>query len=143
MRNEALFTYWKRPWHKWLILAAAVLQLLSLWLDLRQYRQIVDARVFSAAEMASYTHDTALRCAFSGLMAACFFAALLIGLLARSKRAARMAEGVLLLALGLAWGLLCGALGLFTQGWDGFLCRLVLGLTLCGGACCLGPWRDK
>ena len=53
MRNEALFTYWKRPWHKWLILAAAVLQLLSLWLDLRQYRQIVDARVFSAAEMAS------------------------------------------------------------------------------------------
>ena len=132
MRNEALFTYWKRPWHKWLILAAAVLQLLSLWLDLRQYRQIVDARVFSAAEMASYTHDTALRCAFSGLMAACFFAALLIGLLARSKRAARMAEGVLLLALGL-----------FTQGWDGFLCRLVLGLTLCGGACCLGPWRGK
>ena len=78
MRNDAPFSYWKRPWHKWLILAAAVLQLLNLWLNLRQYRQVVAAGVFSAAEMASYAHDTALRCAFSGLLAACFFAVLSI-----------------------------------------------------------------
>ena len=143
MRNEAPFTYWKRPWHKWLILAAAILQLLNLWLNLRQYRKVADAGVFSAAEMASYTHDAALQCAFCGLMAACFFAALLIGLFARSKQAARLAEGTLLLVLGLVWGILCGALGLFTQGLDGLLCRLILGLTFFGGACCLGRWRSK
>ena len=143
MRNDAPFSYWKRPWHKWLILAVAVLQLLNLWLNLRQYRQVVAAGVFSAAEMTSYAHDTALRCAFSGLLAACFFAALLIGSFARSKRMARMAEGLLLLALGLAWGITCGILGLFTQGLDGLLCRLILGLIFCGGAYCLRPWQCK
>ena len=143
MQNEAAFTYWKRPWHKFIPLAAALLQLVSLWLNLRQYREVAAAGVFSAAEMTSYAHDTALRCTLSGFLAVCFFAVLLIGLFARSKRGARRAEGVLLLVLGLAWGTACGVLGLFTQGWDGFLCRLILGLTFCGGVCCLGPWRSK
>lgn len=56
------FTYWKRPWHKWVILVAALLQLLCLWMNLQEYNRISDAGFLSASEWADYAAQKGLQC---------------------------------------------------------------------------------
>lgn len=105
-KGEAVesFSYWKRPYHKWVILAAAILQFLCLWINIRKFRDVTQAGIFSAAEWENYTAQKGLQCAINGLTAAAFLGSFLIGVLARSRKAARLAEGMLLLCLALFWG---------------------------------------
>ena len=34
------FTYWKHPWGKWLVLAAAVIPIINLWIMLRFDKEV-------------------------------------------------------------------------------------------------------
>lgn len=40
MQKTRSYTYWKKPWAKWCVLAAGLLQLLALWINLNDYRQV-------------------------------------------------------------------------------------------------------
>ena len=108
MRQSDNFTYWKRPWHKWIVLAAALVQLLCLWTNIQEYRFVSGTEIFSSSGWARYAVQQGLQCALNGMMAAAFLGIFLIGIWTRSQRAARLAEGLLLLFLALAWG--CRAL---------------------------------
>ena len=56
------FTYWKRPWHPWLILAAGILQLLCLWMNVREYGNVSGAGVLSDLEWERYAAQKGLQC---------------------------------------------------------------------------------
>lgn len=128
------FTYWKRPWDKWLILAAALLELLSLWMNLQEYNRISAAGFLSASEWADYAAQKGLQCGLNGILATSFFGIFFIGAFVRSQRRARLAAGVLLLLLALAWegGRGCVASGLAKRA------RLLL-----GAFTDLGLWRSR
>lgn len=121
------FTYWKRPWAKWCVLAGAVLQLAAMEMKLREYRTVVDSGVFSEQVRAEYIAGTRLSLACSGLLAAMLLGAFCIGCLARSKRQARLAESVLFLVLAAAWPGAYFLLGMHTRGliWAFFLVMLL------------------
>lgn len=143
MENSTGHTYWKRPWHKWLILATAILQLLCLWMNLREYRSISAAGILSDPAWTDYAAQKRLQCALNGMMAACFSGHFLIGVLARSPKTARLAEGLLLLLLALAWAAACLVLQLFSRNGKGALAALILVSALAGAVCCLLQYRKN
>ena len=49
------FSFWKRPVHKWFVLLAGLLNLLSLWLSIREYRRIAAAGILSPSQWSEYT----------------------------------------------------------------------------------------
>ena len=133
MDEPRSFTYWRRPWHKWPVLALAGLECWSLWTKVREYRYLSGAGIFSAAQWERYAAQAWMQCALAGMLAALFLGVFLIGCLARSRRPARLAEGALLLACALVWG---GGLVLLRpalRGMDRFLWGAVLLLALFGG----------
>lgn len=135
------YTFWKRPWGKWCVLAGAVLQLAAMEMKLREYRTVVDSGVFSEQVRAEYIAGTRLSLACSGLLAAMLLGAFCIGCLVRGKKQELLAEGVLLLALSAAWAAAYWALDLYsTRGRTGiFFLVLLLG----GAGYCLWKWRGQ
>lgn len=97
------FSYWKRPWHKWVVLSAALLQLLCLWVNIREYKGVSGAGILSDFEWARYTAQKSLQFALNGLSAAGFLGIFSIGAAVRSQQAAWLAEGLLLLCMALVW----------------------------------------
>ena len=59
MKTDNGFTYWNRPWQKWAVLTAAVLQLLCLWMNIREYNSISAAGILSASQWAEYAAQKA------------------------------------------------------------------------------------
>lgn len=131
--NQDGFSFWKRPWHKWLILAAAILQLLCLWMNMREYSDISAAGILSDSEWADYAASKIWECAMNGLLLSCFSGTFLIGIFVQSQRAAWLAEGVYLLLLSFAWGLTGFALHLFSPDRKGLFVVSIL-LIAVGGA---------
>ena len=135
------FTYWKRPWHKWLILVVAAFQLLSLWLHIQEYHEVISAGIFSSSILADYTSQKYFQCAISGLMTAIFFGTFIIGTIARNKRIALLSEGLLLLLISVAWGIAGIALGLFSRTIKGLLFWFILLVAL--GGVVYNFWRYR
>lgn len=135
--------YWRRPWHKWIILTVAILQLLFLWMEIREREELFTAGIFSAPTWESYAARSNFSCAVHGLTAALFLGVFLIGLLAGSRRSARLAEGLLLLLLALAWGTAGATLGLASQDGGKLLWAFFLLLTLGAGVYDLWKCRKQ
>lgn len=102
--HEAPYSYWKYPWQKWIALAAAAVQLLCLWLNLSDYQSVsaVEDLIFSTAELAKWKAQRLFLCTVNGMAAVIFTGEFLIGALSRSGSAAKLAEGLLLLLVGLS-----------------------------------------
>ena len=102
---EEHFSYWKHPRLRWLWAGVALTQLGFLWHNVQAYLWVRDAGMLSAEAWQEYAADVWLRCALHGLCAALFGGVLLVGALARSRRAARWGERALLLGVALVWGI--------------------------------------
>lgn len=127
------FIYWKRPWQKWVILVAALLQLLCLWMNIQEYNDILNAGILSPSEWANYASQKIWQCAINVLMTACLMGVFLVGVFARSKKAAQLMEGLLLLLFALAWGVAGFALHPFSSIGRGLFWSIILLISF-GGA---------
>ena len=137
------FIYWKRPWHKWAIIIGAFSQLLCLWMNVREYSRIARAGVLSAEQWASYALTAQWQCAVNGVAAACFLGIFLIGTFARSKKEARLFEGLFLLLLALAWGAAALALHPFSSDFRGAFWAILFIIALGGAAHSLSQYRKE
>ena len=142
MTSSEKFSYWKRPWHRWLILAVGILQLINLWINCQEYHKYlqIHERIFSVAEWEQIFAQELMQCASSGLQAATFLGIFLIGCFAKSKRTARISEGILLLALGVAWSVAGLLMPLTSSRGNTVLWAAITLLALGGGATIL--WRN-
>ena len=126
------FIYWRRPWQKWLVLIAGILQVINLSLNVQEYKDIVKVGIFSSSVWKSYVVQQSFLCALNGLTAAIFLGIFLIGIFARSQKVARMAEGVLLLVLALTWGIVGSVLQIISQSTAKIIWGLLLVATFGG-----------
>ena len=129
------FNYWKRPWHRWIVWSGGILQIVALWLHIQEYRNLADVqeRIFSAAEWEQIAAQQLMQCSISALMATVFFGILIIGHFSHSKRSARLADGILCVVLGLAWGVAGLLLPMRYSTGDTVLWIVILLLALGGG----------
>lgn len=93
------YTYWKRPWNQWVVLAAGFLQLASLRMNIQEYQDIYDAGIFSASEWEIYAAEQIWRCILNGTLAACLLGIFVTGRFAKNRKAAKLMEGLLLLIM--------------------------------------------
>ena len=97
--SDSTFTYWKKPWLKWVVLAAAIGQGLLLYEKIREYQFVVEAGIFSEEELLQYMAQQRFSCLISGVAILGFLGIFLIGSIAKSKRGARLVEALLLIAM--------------------------------------------
>ena len=91
MQGTQSYVYWKRPWAKWCLLVAGLLQLLALWMSLSDYWEVSSVwdHIMSEDAWKSYASQTILSCSIKAFTAALFFGILIVGGAARSEKAAR------------------------------------------------------
>ncbi len=142
-QTQEPYSYWKKPWHPWLILGAAAVQLAVLGMSVQQYRQVAEAGVLSGAEWEAFAAQEQTQWAFSGMLAVCLLGMVLIGALVRSQQSARLAEGILFLILTLGWGIAMVSLELFSRNVTGLLASLGLLLILGNAIWCLWSWQKN
>ncbi len=114
---------WRRPWHRWCVLAAGLLQLWTLRLYIREWRQLA---AFASSEELDAAH-MGFRCGLCGLLAGIFLGEFLIKSLISSQRGNRLAEGILLLVLTIAWGVAGVVLPIYRIWWVFYLLLLLCG----------------
>lgn len=102
MRGAQPFTYWKRPWHQWVVLGAAVVQVWALNEKILTYRRIQGAGVLTASEWENYAMQQQFSCMITALLAVIFTGVFLIGIFAKSKQAADLANCILWLCISAA-----------------------------------------
>lgn len=142
IKSHTEFTYWKRPWHKWLVLVGPLSQFLCLWMNIQEYNKISSAGILSASEWTSYMAQKNFQCAINGLLAVCFLGIFLIGF-SRSKKGVRLIEGLFLVFLALAWGITGFVLHLISLNGTGLLWALILLIAFCGAIHNLLQYRKE
>ena len=100
------FIYWRRPWQKWLVLIAGILQLINLSLNVQEYKDIAKVGIFSSYEWESYAVQQSFVCALNGLTAAIFLGIFLIGIFARSQKVGSVLQITSQSTAKIIWGLL-------------------------------------
>lgn len=133
VKKRTEFTYWKRPWHKWIFIVIALTQLLCLWINIQEYNNILRAGILRASEWASYASQKQWLCAINGALMVCSIGIFLIGILTRSQKGSQLMEGLLLLFFALAWGAAGVVLHFFSLSIKGFFWFVML-LIAFGGA---------
>lgn len=141
--NTENFSYWKRAWQKWFVLAAGILQAISLSLTIQEYAAMakIKDRIFSPVAWDSYALQQGFQCALNGVTAALFLGNFFIGMFARKQKVARVAEGVLLLVLTLIWGTMAVLLPIASHGGIKFLWLFILLTSLSGSVYAF--WRSR
>lgn len=104
MEPKEQYSYWERPWTKWVILAAALVQFWALWVNVRDYQKVQAADIFSPEQWEAYASAQQMHCAVGLITGIGFLAIFLIGFFAKTKRCAKICEGVLLLLVGVSLG---------------------------------------
>ncbi len=139
--EKPAYSYWKRPWIKWGLLVGGISELLLLWANIRNYRLFAGSDFFTAAQWAELGAGLAAERAVNGVLACCLLGSFLVGILAGSERAARLAQGVLLLLMALSLGAAGLGLGLFSVSkWGAFFLAIFL---LCLGGAVYDLWKYR
>lgn len=99
MDNNKEFSYWKKPWLKYLTLTLGVLQFPLLYGKIKDCNQVVHADIFSPEELNKYLMQQKFSFTVSIVVAVGFLIVFLIGEIAKSKRTSQLAEALLLIGI--------------------------------------------
>ncbi len=115
MTEKGTFSYWKKPYQKWVLLFGASLLSISLWLRVKDFVTIsnldIRTKIFSQSGWESYLLQQYFQFAISVFLISLFFGSFIIGSFATSSKIARTSEGILMISLAFLWciiGLLIG-----------------------------------
>ena len=54
-KNQAdNYVGWKKPWHKWVVLTAGIVQLIRFFVDVNEHREIANSGIFSVTAWEMY-----------------------------------------------------------------------------------------
>ena len=99
MDNENKFSYWKKPWMKWLTLVVGLMQFPMVFEKMREMRIVGTTQIFTAEKLSEYMVRMKFGCITTFVVGIGFIGIFLIGTFAKSERQARIAEALLLIAI--------------------------------------------
>ena len=99
------FTFWKRPWGKWIVLLAAAVHFICFSRNISDYQEVssIMGQSFSTNGFEKWKIEQSFRCSIYGIATVMFLGEFLIGTLSHRKRTAEMAGGLFLLIVGISW----------------------------------------
>ena len=137
MDRPECYTYCKRPWHKWMVLGGAILQMIVLWWEIDDYRTIskveIRTELFSQSQWERYATQQHFQFALSSMIIAIFLACFFIGFFVHSKKTADFTVGILLIIFSLLWCMIGFLIPIFTQRAMTILWVVLLIMSLGGG----------
>ncbi len=90
MEQSERYTYWKKPWHKWVVLGGAILEMTALWGKFDDYRAMskveIRSELFSPSQWEIYAAQQHFQFALSSIIIAILLASFLIGFLFTVKK---------------------------------------------------------
>ena len=145
MDRPESYAYWKKPWHKWMVLGATILQIVALWWKVDGFRTIsrieIRTELFSQSQWESYVTQQQFQFALSSMIIAIFLASFFIGFFVHSKKMADFTTGILLIVLGLLWCMIGFLIPIFTQQAMTILWVVLLVVALGGGTHTI--WKSR
>ncbi len=107
MSTKENFSYWKKPYQKWLVLLGSMLLSLSSWMRLQEFNDIRNLanrdELLSPSAWENYAQNFYFIFAINIMILALFLTCFIIGILAKSEKAARFSEAMALAFLSLLW----------------------------------------
>ena len=98
--TDKQFTYWQKPWLKWVFLVLGILQGFMLYEKIRDYQMVIGSEIFSSEQLIRYMGQQKFSCLITVILFLGFTGIFLIGTLARNRRSAELAEALLLSGMG-------------------------------------------
>ncbi len=115
MSKNETFSYWKKPYQKWLLLLGSILLLTTLYFRIQDFITISNPEIrnelFSQSGWENYLMQQYFSFAMNSIIISIFLGCFIIGCVVKSEKVARRSEGILLISLGGIWciiGLLIG-----------------------------------
>ena len=103
-KNQAdNYVGWKKPWHKWVVLTAGIVQLISFFVDVNEYREIANSGIFSDTAWEMYSMLKREQFSIKLLSAICLLIVFVIGTFAKDKITLKRAEMFALLSIFIIW----------------------------------------
>ncbi len=99
------FTFWKRPWAKWIVFVAAFFQFSNLFFTIKDYKKIAAANILSPSEWENYAFRERFSITLMAFTGAVFLIIFLTGFFVKSKSEMQQAEKMTLITLTLAWAI--------------------------------------
>lgn len=80
-KNQAdNYVGWKKPWHKWVVLTAGIVQLIRFFVDVNEYREIANSGIFSDTAWEMYAMLKREQFSIKLLSAVCLLIIFVIGI---------------------------------------------------------------
>ena len=103
-KNQAdNYVGWKKSWHKWVVLTAGIVQLISFFVDVNEYREIANSGIFSDTAWEMYAMLKREQFSIKLLSAICLLIVFVIGIFAKDKITLKRAEIFALLSILIIW----------------------------------------
>ena len=103
-KNQAdNYVGWKKSWHKWVVLTAGIVQLISFFVDVNEYREIANSGIFSDTAWEMYAMLKREQFSIKLLSAVCLLIVFVIGIFAKDKITLKRAEIFALLSILIIW----------------------------------------
>ena len=107
MNTDETFSYWKKPYEKWLLLLQGILVFITLYFDMKNFIDISDPeyrnRIFTQIEWQNYVMKRYFSFTISILLISIFIGLFIIGCVVKREKTARRSEGILFIVLGILW----------------------------------------
>ncbi len=117
MNKNETFSYWKKPYQKWLVLFGTFLVLISLYFRIQDFINISNLEtrndLFSQSGWEKYLMQQYFGFAIYGIIMGILVGCFIIGCVAKSNKSARKSEVFLLISLGVLWCIFGVSIGIW------------------------------
>lgn len=117
MNQNNEFVYWKKTWHRWMVLGAVVLQVIALYLKIHDFQQIsrpeIRNQIFSQVGWETYAANQYFQYALIIMTICIFLYSFIIGFFVHSKKTLNVSMSILWIIVTLLWGIVGFAIPVF------------------------------
>ena len=107
MNTDKTFSYWKKPYQKWLLLLQAILVFINLYFNMQHLIYInnpeVRYKMFSQSQWEERVMQLGFSFAINSILISMLLGCFIIGCIVKSEKTARRSEGILFIVLGILW----------------------------------------
>lgn len=93
----------EKNWHKWVVLAAGIIQLTGFFIDINEYREIANAGIFSDTAWEMYSMLSREKLSIKLLSAVCLLIVFILFSFIKDKSTLKRAELIALIVVLIVW----------------------------------------